>query len=195
MKTWTWKYIWFSWYCVALGFHDTTNMCYLVFGCPLGWKPQVGIVVLQMLRGWFWHLEAMTNLEKWWLVFWLVGWLVLWSPGAAGAFLWRPPGCPYSGRQAEALGRAGGFGRGEGPRGWIIEKSGRICSPTPFRLNCNPVWCTWFLGPDISVPRVLLATWWTNDHKWWRGEWRIGATHSRILLVFEHQTKTPLWGG
>ena len=78
--------------------------------------------------------------------------MVLWSPEAAEAFLWRPPGCPYSGRQAEALGRAPGFGGGGGPRGWIIEKSGRICSPTPFRLNCNPVWCTWFLGRIYRFP-------------------------------------------
>ena len=43
--------------------------------------------------------------------------MVLWSPEAAEAFLWRPPGCPYSGRQAEALGRAPGFGGGGGTQG------------------------------------------------------------------------------
>ena len=156
-----------SWYCVALGFHNTTNMCYLVFGCPLGWKPQVGIVVLQMLRGWFWHLEAMTNLEKWWLVFWLVGW-------CCGAL--EQLGLSCGGRLAAHIvggrprpwGGQGGFGRGEGPRGWIIEKSGRIYSPTnPFDYTCNPLFATLAVGGQ-RLGWVLACTWWTNDHKWWR---------------------------
>ena len=104
------------------------------------------------------------------LVVWLVGileaWMVLWSPGAAGAFLWRPPGCPYSGRQAEALGRSGGGkeggGRG-GTQGLNYWKEWADLLPNPFNYTCNPVWpirwrrCCW-----------VLAAWWTNDHKWWR---------------------------
>ena len=106
-----------------------------MFLLPLALRPR-GLFVL-----WILQLEALGNLEEvqvsvdgwlaaWlenlsvrggWLVSWyfatLVGWLVLWSPGAAGAFLWRPPGCPYSGRQAEALGRAGGVWTGGGTQG------------------------------------------------------------------------------
>ena len=120
----------------------------------------------------------------------LVGWLVLWSPGAAGAFLWRPPGCPYSGRP----GRGPGAGRGGSrvpPRGWIIEKSGRVGtlpSPNHQPLPLQPGACYIRCSGGQTFPWVFARL----MNKWSQmvaPSTRIGATHSRILLVYSRSTR------